>query len=254
MGFGAMLWVNSRRRMTDGFATGYNMVFPILMIWLLGFLCKNMFSGEITGYQYYAVVLPPYCILMAVITAAYAGKDDAYAKTAERVLAAPVSKWVIVITKVIAETLVFTACTYLVLAGSVIIWKLPIGDSLLYLCLLYFSVSLLTAAVGTYIGLGMKNFLAVKNLINLPLGIFAIAGGCFFRIGTLSPTGQLLLNLSPLTWINRSIFLTLYDANHTPVLGCSLCLGLIGAGFTVLAAMTFKKEEYCNGELPSYEK
>ena len=87
--------------MTDGFALGYNVVFPIIMILLLGTLCKGVYKGEISSFQYYAIVVIPFSTLMGIVTAAYAGKDDAYAKVAQRVMVSPITKEAIVMSKVI---------------------------------------------------------------------------------------------------------------------------------------------------------
>ena len=90
--FIALFMANLKRRVTDGFAVGYNVIFPLLMIWLMGLLCKGIYQTEmITSYQYYGVVTVPFCIFLSMITAVYAGKDDAYANTADRILVAPVS-------------------------------------------------------------------------------------------------------------------------------------------------------------------
>ena len=70
------------RRIKDGFTIGYNIIFPTLLISILGMLTKNQFGDVITSYQYYTIVIIPFCACMALITAAYAGKEEAYAKTA----------------------------------------------------------------------------------------------------------------------------------------------------------------------------
>ena len=114
--FITLLKANINRRIKDGFAVGYNIIFPLLLIGLLGFVCKRSFKDNlVTGYQYYGMVLIPFCIFLSIITAAYAGKDDAYANTADRVLIAPVSVFAIVLSKIIAETIVFMLCSVLVL-------------------------------------------------------------------------------------------------------------------------------------------
>ncbi|MDD3412873.1 MAG: ABC transporter permease [Lachnospiraceae bacterium] len=252
--FKSMFYLNLRSRMRDGFAIGYNVIFPMIMIFLLGLLCKGAFQGEITGYQYYGVVIVPYCTAMAVVTAAYAGKDDAYAKTSDRIMIAPVSVFTIVISKIFAETVIFVGCTIGVLILEDILSGLEIFSYFLEFVVLYTSFSFLVAALGTYIGLGMKDFMKIKNFITIPISIFAILGGSFYRFGTLNQGFQLLINLSPLTWINRSIFLMIYDQKSQLLWLISGLMILIALIFTVLGIVLFKKEEYGNGELPGYEK
>lgn len=246
---------NLKRRVTDGFSVGYNIVFPLFMIWILGLLCKGMFSGgETTGYQYYGVVMVPFCIMLSVITAAYAGKDDAYAKTADRILIAPISNTAIVCSKIFAETIVFAMCSMIVLLISVVLWNVchvkEIGDFLL--C--YIATSFVTACIGTYLGLGMKDFLKLKNILNIPVLVFAILGGSYFPFGTFSKVLLFLIDLSPLKWINRSLFLLVYDHNDMFLYVTCIVMVVIGMVFMLLAIALFKREEYGNGELPGYEK
>lgn len=252
--FVALLKLNLNRRVKDGFAIGYNIIFPLVIIGLLGFICRGADFGPINAFAYLSVVITPFTTFMSVVTAAYAGKDDAYSKAAERVISSPVSFSTIVITKVIAETVVFMGCSIIVLAISQIFWNHRYINYIIPVCLLYLSMSLLTAGIGTWIGLGMKNFLVVKNFISVPVCIMAVAGGCFFRIGSSNSGLELLVRLSPFTWINRSIFEGLYDDRSIPMYIAAFVMAAAGLIFTVIAVKTFKKEEYKNGELPSYEK
>lgn len=251
--FKSMLKMNLKRRFCDGFAVGYNLIFPLVMIGLLGFLCKRISYGGISGYQYYTVTMIPFCIMMAITTAAYAGKDDAYAKTAERILLAPVSRRMIVWSKVISCSAVIFLCSILLYCGLCAPAKIDI-DTIGFTSVLFLSLSFAVAAIGTLIGLGMKNFLLLKNVINIPIALFAIMGGTFFRIGTLDAFGNAVLNLSPMRWVNRSIFQLLYGNSYVLLLYVASALLLIGLISTVLTIKTFKKGEYMNGSLPGYEK
>ena len=253
--FKSMLYSNLKRRIADGFAVGYNIIFPLLLIWILGFLCKGMFEKELlTSYQYYGVVIIPFSLFMAIVTAAYSGKDDAYADTADRVLIAPISITTIVVPKILAEIVVFTGCSLLVFGFSSVLWKVwSLGD-IIPIGILFASISFMIASVGTYMGLGMKNFMRIKNILNVPIVLFAILAGCFFRFGTFHKGLQVLINLSPLTWVNRGIFMMIYDDNITILYTVCAVFTLIGFMFTMLSIVCFKKEEYGYGKLSGYEK
>lgn len=252
--FYAELKLNIKRRMTDGFAVGYNVVFPIIMILLLGTLCKGIYKGEISSFQYYSIVMIPFCTMMGIVTAAYAGKDDAYAKVAQRVLISPISKEAIVMSKVISCTIVYTICSILVFGITTMFFHVHVGKSLIAILALFVSISFFISALGTVIGLGMKNFFTVKNIMTIPICLFAIVGGTFFPAGSFQANMQRFINLSPLAWINQSLFLTLYDQNQSLIWWITMILILAGIVCTFLAMTTFRKEEYLYGDLPSYEK
>lgn len=251
--FIAELKINFRHRICDGFAIGYNIIFPAVMIGLLGILCRNFAHGGISSYQYYTVVTIPFCIVMAIVTAAYAGKDDAYAKTAERVLLAPIPKGAIVAAKIISCTLVIFLCSIITYIGMALL--VGIGNAGIGLiALVFLTLSFVTAAVGTCIGLGMKNFIVFKNVMNLPICMFGVMGGVFFPIGTLNRAGNTLLLLSPFRWINRGIFLLLYDNSSKLMISISIILAVTGVLCSVAATAVFQKEEYFNGSLFGYEE
>lgn len=253
--FKSMLWANIRRRSTDGFAVGYNIFFPLIMIWLLGLISKRMFQQEfITSYQYYGVVIVPFCIFMAIVTAAYGGKDDAYSNTAERVLLAPVSITCIVVSKIIAEIIVFTGASLFVFAFCAVVWNVYSISCFLPISLLYVSISFMIAAIGTYIGLGMKNFMKIKNVLNVPIAVFALLAGCFYQFGTFHKGLQFMIDVSPLTWVNRGVFMMMFDDKRVILYTVCGIFIIIGFVFTLTAIVFFKKEEYSNGELPGYEK
>lgn len=249
-----LLLSDIRRKSKDAFIIGYNIIFPIIMILLLGYLTSGGYGKEFTGYHYYSIVIPPFCIAMAIITAAYAGKDDAYKKTAARLLYAPISSTHIVLSKLGSCTLIISICNFLILLFSMLVLKLPIRYKLMPIALLLTSITFTVCAIGLLIGLGMKNFILIKNVLNIPICIAAILAGCFYPIGSVNPVLQFILSLSPLTWVNRSIFLYLYDDSSALLWRVMLIFILVGSGVAIVAVKAFKKEEFIHGDLPGYDK
>lgn len=243
-----------RRRSKDSFLIGYNIVFPIFMIVLLGYLSSKSYGHQFTGYQYYSIVMPSFCTAMAIITAAFASKDDAYKKTAVRFLFAPIPYAHIVLSKLLSCTLVISCCNVLVLLTSRFVFHLPAYGEIIPISLLLMSESFTVCAIGLFIGLGMKNFIFIKNIVNIPICVAAILAGAFFPIGTLNHGLEIILMLSPLTWINRSIFLVIYDNSCLLLWRTSIVFVIVGIAFTILAIKCFRKEEFIYGDLPGYDK
>jgi ABC-2 type transport system permease protein len=250
----SLFYYDVKRRSKDGFFIGYNIIFPIVMILLLGYLASGGYGKEFTGYHYYTIVMLPFCVSMAMITAAYAGKEEAYKKTAIRFLFTPISKAQIVLSKLLSCVVIISICNALVLVFAKLILKLPISDEFIPVCLLLLTESFCSSAIGLYIGLGMKNFILIKNVINIPICVAAILAGAFYPIGTLNQGLKFVIKLSPLTWINRSIFQYIYDENLSMLWITSAALIIVGVIFTSLAIKLFKREEFIHGDLPGYEK
>lgn len=257
MGVFLTLFTNSlRRRIRDGFAIGYNIVFPLTLIIILGYLTKDNYTGMISSFQYYTLVTIPFCILFCIITSAYGGKEDAAFGTAVRLIQAPINRWHIIASKLLADTMVFSICNVLVFTVGYLIFRLPLGGRFMAVILLFTAETFLACGFGLLLGLGIKNFIIVKNLINFPICIFAVLGGSFFPIGSFKPFWQTILYLSPLTWVNRSIFRYLYDGEVYRYQLYQLTFTLIAAGFifSLAAVYYFKKEEFLNGNIPGYKK
>lgn len=249
-----LFWFDFKKRIKSGFTIGYNIIFPIVMIMILGTLLSGSFTKKLTGYEYYSLVMIPFCCTMAMITSAYAGKEETYAKTAIRYLIAPISEKQIFGAKLLSCTITFSICNMLVLIVSKLLWKVHLEGRFLKLAAILTAEAFCVCAIGLFIGLGMKNFITIKNIINLPISIFAILGGSFFPIGTMNPSFKFIINLSPLTWINRSIFLSIYDFSDATLFITAAALTLIGILFTIFGIQSFKKEEFLNGDLSGYKK
>lgn len=252
--FNHLLYYTLRRRLQDGFLIGYNIIFPIVMIVLLGYLSSNSYGTTFTGYHYYSVVMLSFCVAMTVITAAFAAKEDAYKKTAVRFLFAPVPLHNIVIAKLVSCTLVISLCNLIVMLFSLFVFRLPITRGILPVTVILTLEAFAVCAIGLFIGYGVKNFIFIKNLLNIPICLAAILGGAFFPIGTLNKGWSLILKFSPLTWINRGIFQCIYDHNSVLLWKMAIILAFVGIAFTWLAIRLFKKEEFIHGDLPGYDK
>ncbi len=249
-----LFYYDLKRRSKDGFFLGYNIIFPIIMILLLGYLTKGSYGKEFTGFHYYAIVILPFCVAMAIITAAYAGKDDSYKKTAVRFLFAPVSNAQIVLAKLLSCMVIISCCNALVLLFVQLVWKLPLAGEFFPILALLATEAFTICAIGLFVGFGMKNFLVIKNVLNLPIFVAGILAGAFYPVGTLNPRLESVIKLSPLAWVNRSIFLCIYDGNSLLLWRTAAVLTMVGVVFTVLAIKLFKKEEFIHGDLPGYDK
>lgn len=244
---------NLKRRFLDGFAIGYNIIFPLCMIGLLGLLTRKSFNEEITSFQYYGIVLIPFCIVLGLVTAAYAGKDDAYSNTACRIIIAPISKGVIVISKILSCSIVFFLCSMFVYLIFALLSHIQL-TTILPMAFFYFCLCLSVGSIGSLVGLGMKNFLIIKNVISIPFTILAFFGGTFYPFRSSSPLISTIIQWSPFTLLNRSCFLLLYDHNSMPIVYCSVGMLIISVVVTLITYVCFQKEEYIHGTMPSYEK
>lgn len=233
-----------KRRSCDFFIIFYSVVFPIVIISLLGYLTSKSYGKEFTSYEYYSIVMIPFCLLMGITSVAYAAVDEKRTRTAYRYIIAPVSKSVLIVSKLLSCVIVLSVCSMIVLISSKLMFHLPIKGNVFYLFTLLLCESVAITGLGLFFGLASKSFVALKNFLNFPIMIFGFLGGVFFPVGSLNPALSFVINLSPLTWINRGIMYCLYFSNITILLYTSAILFLVGVLFTILTIKYFKKEAF----------
>lgn len=232
------------RRCKDFFILFYSVVFPVILIALLGYLTSESYGSDVTSYEYYSIVMIPFCLFLGMTSVAYASADEKRMKTASRYMTAPVSTVSLILSKFFSCVIVLTACSMIVLLAAGIFFHLPVSGNVLFLTVLFLCGSIAITGLGLFFGLACKNFATVQNYLNLPIMIFGFLGGTFFPVSSLNPALSLIIDLSPLTWINRGIMYCLYLSDVTILLRISGILLVTGIIFTVLTIKYFKKEAF----------
>ncbi len=243
-----------KRTLKDYFTIGYSLIFPLVMIGLIGWLRKGSYGQDTSSFAYYTVALVPFCICFELATAAYLGQEEARKKVAERFLISPISTRMLLIVKWSAGVTAMSVCHGFVY----LIAKLVLGVSYhgygVLVFLMSISFTALIYGIGLWLGLGMKNFIVLKNLINIPIFLFGVLGGCFYPFGSLNVLINALIKLSPITFINRAAFLAIYDSDAHLLGIMTLLFIILSIGAITMAIHRFKREAFCNGDMFSYEK
>lgn len=242
--FSPLFKLGLKRRIKDFFIIFYSVVFPIVMIALLGYLTSKSYGRDFTSYEYYSIVLIPFCLLMGITSVAYAAVDEKRMKTSYRYMIAPISNTSLILSKFLSCVIVLTMCSMIVLLISRLMFHLPVNGNAIYLIILLLCESIAVSGLGLFFGLTSKNFATIQNFLNLPIMIFGFLGGAFFPVSSLNPILSFIVNLSPLTWINRGIMYCFYVSDAIILIYTSVILFIIGVLFTILTIKYFKKEAF----------
>jgi ABC-2 type transport system permease protein len=243
-----------KRCLKDSFTIGYSIIFPLIMIGLLGWIRNGSFSNGLTSFQYYTITMLPFIICCEIITAAYQGQEEGRLKVGERFLIAPITTKTLIMSKWCAGVTALSICHGFVYIVVKLVFRVSYEGKGLFIYLISIGLTALIYALGLLIGLGMKNFIMITNLLNIPIFIFAILGGCFFPFGSSDSLVAVLIKLSPLTWINRATFLAMYDRQGELMI---LLSGVLSLGVVIIliqAVKRFKKVGFLNGESLSITK
>lgn len=235
-----------KRRIKDSFIIGYGVIMPFFMILVLGYMASNYYTGEngITSYYYYTLVTIPLYTFFNTITLIYVAREESNYRCGERFIIAPISKISIVLSKIIPSTISISIFNMILLVICRFLFKINFNGRFLEIILLLIVLAFMSCAVGTFIGLCTKDFMAIKNIVNTPILIMGVLGGAFFPIGSLGKIMETISYISPLTWINKGIFIMLNDNSINMYITSLVLTLIIGILFTFGSIKKFKKEAY----------
>ncbi|QAA33581.1 ABC transporter permease [Clostridium manihotivorum] len=245
-GFSVLFSIGMRKRIKDSFLIGYGTIFPLVLIAILGYMASNYFSGDkgITSYYYYSMVTIPFCTFLGSVTLVYVTREESMQKCGERFIIAPISKAAIVLSKIVSSTLVIMVYNFILMLICKFAFGVNYDGRFLEVFILFSLLGLMSCAIGTFIGVSTKDFMQVKNFISTPILIMAVLGGTFFPIGSLGRGIEIISYISPLTWINKGIFLMIND-NTMKVYFIALIITLAsGIIFSFGAIKRFRKEAF----------
>lgn len=139
-----------KRRSKDFFIIFYSVVFPIVIIALLGYLTSKSYGQDFTSYEYYSIVMIPFCLLMGITSVAYSAVDEKRMKTSYRYMIAPISKSSLIISKFLSCVIVLTVCSMIVLLISRLMFHLPVNGNAIYLIILLLCESIAISGLGLF--------------------------------------------------------------------------------------------------------
>jgi ABC-2 type transport system permease protein len=245
-GFSTLFNLGMKKRIKDSFFITYGIVFPTLLILIVGYMTSNFYSGEegISSYYYYTMVTIPFCTFLQAVTLIYIAREESNNKCGERFIIAPIGKVSVVLSKIIPSTITITIYNLVLMVICKLVLGVDFRGRMLELLILYFSLGFMSCAIGTFIGLSAKDFMAVKNFVSTPVLIMALLGGSFFPIGSLGKIVETVSNVSPLNWVNRGIFMFLNDGESKTFLIAIVITFILGIFFTIYSVRKFNKEVF----------
>lgn len=245
-GFIALFKFGIQRRIKDSFLIGYGVFFPLIIIAILGYMAINYYSGGngVTSFYYYTLVSIPFCTFLVSVTMIYVAREESNFKCGERFIIAPVSKTAIVLSKIAPSTLATTFYNCILLLICKFIFKVGYCGKFLEILLLLFVLAFMSCAIGTFIGIGTKDFMTIKNLVSTPILIMGLLGGAFFPVASLGKNIEIISYISPLTWVNKGIFNMINDGSMKIYLVALVITFILGIIFTFGAVKKFRKEAF----------
>ncbi|WP_251551173.1 ABC transporter permease [Neobacillus muris] len=193
--------------------------------------------------DYYAIATTTLIILFGSLNASSLIVSERTRKTADRLIASPVSKSEIFIGKVLGGLVTNILCVLLVVFFSKLVFKANWGDHLG----LVFLVLLTEIVFAVSLGIGIS-FLAKASggpsiILMVAIQLAGFFGGAYYKIDNAEGLYKLLTDLSPLTWVNSSITKIIYSHDFSaaiPAIGFNLAGAIV---FLLVAVISLQRRE-----------
>ena len=221
------------------------MVFPFMLVLILGFLTSGNYGRSITAYDYYGVSMMIYIIFNTSTTAANSFMEERVKRGNMRIIYSPVPKEFIYISK-IAATFVFSfICHLLVMLLLHLILKVNFGgQSVGFIILILLLFEIFASILGVLFCCIFKSENTANQILSIVINISGILGGLFFRIDGLGEGVEKISYISPVKWIVTDIFKIIYDKDFSYYLPTVIILMVLSLSTLLLCGKFYRTEDY----------
>lgn len=192
--------------------------------------------------DYYGVTMLTLIVMYASMTGLWAIKSEQLQKTGNRMLCSPVNSYEILVGKVLGGILVTIVQFGIVILVSKYILKVYWGSNIWVILLIILSEAIMAISIGTGIAYLIKNDGAANGLLNTLIPIIVFFGGGYMPLSQMSGDLLKITNISPLKWVNDSIFRVVYDGDYSKVIPAIAINLVVAAVFVVVSAVFTRKE------------
>lgn len=230
-GFMHICRMDFRNMVKSPVLVGYNTLFIILIVLIMGFLNSGAYRHASDAYLYYTVTFLIYGMMNGAMTATNSFMERDIKKANLRIIHSPAGSFPIYFSKIVTSCAFNYLCHLIALAVLVPLLQLDFGGKNIgYLLLLMIPVEFAACALGVLFCCVFKAEEGASTLLSNVSAIFAFLGGTFFSWEGMGGTMSLISKLSPVKWLNDTFFAILVDGDLTsvlPVLGVGLLLSLL---------------------------
>jgi ABC-2 type transport system permease protein len=189
--------------------------------------------------DYYAIAMTTMIALYAAMGASYLMRGERVLKTADRLLASPVTRGEILVGKILGSLVLNSLCVLIVVVFSKFVFKANWGEHLGIVLLILLSEVILAVSFGLGISYITKTGAAAKMIIMIVVQLASMIGGAYYKLSDTSG----ISSLSPLTWANTAITKIIYGNDLAAAIpALSLNIG-ISAVFLAIAIVSLQRRE-----------
>lgn len=195
--------------------------------------------------DYYAVTMLTMIIMYGSITGNWSIKSEKTLRTGNRILNAPVKKYEMLTAKVIAGIVVTFIQAAVVILTSKYVFGAWWGQDMVPILAVILSEIVMVISLGTSLAFIFKSEAVASGIINAVIPVLVFIGGGYVPLENFGGFLTGISFLSPVKWINQSIFRVIYNNDYSLVstaVVINLCIALalaVAASFMTRRNYTF---------------
>jgi ABC-2 type transport system permease protein len=193
--------------------------------------------------DYYAVTMITLITLYGAMGGAAAINGERTRRTGSRVLTAPVSKVEYLTGKVLGLVLLTMVQISMVVIVSKFLLKTYWGENMSVIMLILASEVIMAVSLGVGLAFAIKKESASNGILNTAVPFMIFLGGGYVPLEQFNSSTLLkIADMSPVRWVNKSIFNIIYNGDTSTVL-TTLAVNIgIAVVFLIIASIFFKRE------------
>ena len=185
---------------------GYNTVFPLIFILIMGYLCGGDYEKISDAYEYYGIAFMIFGMLEGAMTASNCFMERDIKKPNLRIIYSPAGPTAIWFSKLLAS-FIFDYLLHLVLIAILCpILHITLGKNPLAFVVLMAPVEFIAVAFGIFFCCVFKTEEATSTLLSTVVSVFGFLGGTFFPLDGMGKTLSTISRISPVKWLNDAFF------------------------------------------------
>ena len=223
----------------------YCTLFPLLLVFIFGFLSSGDYGILITSYDYYSITIMIYMILVNSTLAANSFMEERIKSGNMRLIYSPVKSSYIYLSKILATFLFSSACHLLVILILYFFTGANFGGAnCAYILFLFLLLELFASTLGVLCCCIFKDESTANQFLSLLVNIIAVFGGLFFRLQGLGTILEKVSSLSPAKWFKEIVFIMIYDSDFSYFLPTTTFLLSACIILFILCGVFFRTEDY----------
>ncbi|WP_442602258.1 ABC transporter permease [Paenibacillus sp. KN14-4R] len=193
--------------------------------------------------DYYAIAMTSMITLYGAMFALHLLRGERAAHTADRLIAAPISKAQIFIGKIIGALVIQSLYVIILILFSKYVFHANWGDHVGLVTLVLITQVLLAISCGIGVSYMAKSTGSARSIISTAIQIFSVLGGAYFIFDTSDQIVNIITHLSPITWVRIAVTKIIYTGDLSaaiPAIGFNIAVAVI---MILISIVSMRKRE-----------